>query len=214
MDNYNLDTFDKDCDDAKQSSKDNNSEILTEEEFFEFIKEDNTDILLESINEQDVKSIFKETPFSVENIEKLERFIRSVNQEESSNINPNNIPSKEDVLQILKDMRTFNMFELYTFLRKKDKSDDANKGNSNKILVSKGILSLVQRYKEKHSNEKGKILVLNILDNFFYKDKIKNFAKETGISEDIVKKCLKQNAKGYYLGERTIEKACQKLGIN
>ncbi len=191
-----------------------NNKILTEEEFFEFIKKDNTDILSESINEQDVKSIFKETAFSVENIEKIEKYINSVNQEESSNINPNDIPSKEEVLQILKDMKNFNMFELYTFLRKKDKSDDANKGNSNKVNVREKIKKLMKKRYEENKNQTKKELIYTTLEEYFYKDSINNFAKATGIDINDIKKCLKQNSKHYYYGDRALEKICKELGIS
>lgn len=189
-------------------------EDITEEEFFEFIKEDNTDILSESINEQDVKSIFKETAFSVENIEKIEKYINSVNQEESSNINPNDIPSKEEVLQILKDMKNFNMFELYTFLRKKDKSDDANKGNSNKVNVREKIKKLMKKRYEENKNQTKKELIYTTLEEYFYKDSINNFAKATGIDINDIKKCLKQNSKHYCYGDRALEKICKELGIS
>ena len=191
-----------------------NNKILTEEEFFEFRKKDNTDILSESINEQDVKSIFKETAFSVENIEKIEKYINSVNQEESSNINPNDIPSKEEVLQILKDMKNFNMFELYTFLRKKDKSDDANKGNSNKVNVREKIKKLMKKRYEENKNQTKKELIYTTLEEYFYKDSINNFAKATGIDINDIKKCLKQNSKHYYYGDRALEKICKELGIS
>lgn len=190
-----------------------NNKILTEE-FQNFIEEDNIDILSESINEQDVKSIFKETAFSVENIEKIEKYINSVNQEESSNINPNDIPSKEDVLQILKDMKNFNMFELYTFLRKKDKSDDANKGNSNKVNVREKIKKLMKKRYEENKNQTKKELIYTTLEEYFYKDSINNFAKATGIDINDIKKCLKQNSKHYYYGDRALEKICKELGIN
>ena len=191
-----------------------NNKILTGEEFFEFRKKDNTDILSESINEQDVKSIFKETAFSVENIEKIEKYINSVNQEESSNINPNDIPSKEEVLQILKDMKNFNMFELYTFLRKKDKSDDANKGNSNKVNVREKIKKLMKKRYEENKNQTKKELIYTTLEEYFYKDSINNFAKATGIDINDIKKCLKQNSKHYYYGDRALEKICKELGIS
>ena len=106
------------------------------------------------------------------------------------------------------------MFELYTFLRKKDKSDDANKGNSNKVNVREKIKKLMKKRYEENKNQTKKELIYTTLEEYFYKDSINNFAKATGIDINDIKKCLKQNSKHYYYGDRALEKICKELGIS
>lgn len=166
--------------------------------------------LFESISKETVEDIFEHTPFSKSNIETIAKFISSVNQEESSNINLNNIQSKEKVLQILNNMKNFDKIGLYKKLRNIDKSDDANKGNSDRKEIAKGIITVVGDYYETHPNELKKALVYNIRDLYFKKDTIKKFAEKTNIDIKTIKHYLKLGKDDCYLGERTIEKALQK----
>lgn len=111
-------------------------------------------------------------------------------------------------------MKNFDKMELYKRLRKEDKSDDANKGNIEKVNLRNKIKNTIDKCHEKQPNIPRKELIYTVLEKYFYKESISNFAEEVGVSEDVIKHCLKLNSEGYYYGYRSLEKICKELGIN